>query len=368
MINKNNYIDSYDPKNRRDNDEIDLYELITQLWKRKIIIFFTILVCGSIGIAYALTAPEQWTTKTVIYQPKQQDTLMLEQLRNDLNIQGLAGVPNNDDIYSQFLLEFKSYDNLSSFLSTTPQFKEYSAKHNLSELGQQRLLRKWSQWMIEEPEDRKGDKPGIRLSFSFFEKDATLELLTGYIKYIIELQNKEMIEVIERNKTLQINSLKLKIKLLTEDTRRQLDKEIKDIEYSMSIASAAGVNRPLENFNYSDRFAITLGKDGLAKKLAILKSLKPEDYRPEILDLNVQLHRLENINIQALEFRPFSYLDTPSQPLTRDKPKRPLIVALSLIIGAMLGIGLVLIRYFLQQGRERKNVTDDYQSRLANVI
>ncbi|MNJ38019.1 Ferric enterobactin transport protein FepE [compost metagenome] len=351
---------------RQRNDEIDLSELLTLLWKKKFRILLSALIFGCIGLLYAMVAPEQWTANTTIYQPKQRDTLALDRLRAELNIQGLVGTKNNKSIYNEFLLEFKSYNNISDYLQNTAQFKEYVSNNSLSAQEQQRMLRTWSEWMKIAPEDKKVEESGIRLSFSFFNKENALSMLTGYIDYIVRLQSQELLEILENNRNSQISTLNLKIKLKTEAAQRKLAREIEGIEYSMSIAKAAGVNKPLENFSYGDRFPITLGEDALARKLSILKSLKIEEYMPEIMELNVQLARLKSIDLGELKLSPFTYLDAPSQPLSRDKPKRPLIVFLATMLGGMLGVVLVLLQHVMMEGR-KKAETDYYPPRLANA-
>lgn len=349
-------------------DEINLSELFVLLWKKKSRILLATFIFGSIGMLYAILAPEQWTSHATIYQPKQRDTLALDRLRTELNLQGLRGTKNNNSVYNEFILEFKSYNNISNYLRSTSQFKEHVAKNDLSDEQQQRLLRIWSEWMEIAPEDKKGEKPGVHLSFSFFNKEDSLSMLTGYIDYIVRLQSQEQLDILEHNRQSQINTINLKIRLKTEDAQRKLAREIEGIEYSMSIAKAAGVNKPLENFNYGDRFPITLGQDALAKKLSILKSLKIEEYVPEIMELNVQLARLKSINLGNLTLSPFTYLDTPSEPLSRDKPKRALIVILATLLGGMLGVALVLLQHAFQQGRIKAETNDDFHyPQLANA-
>ena len=364
-INKN--VD-YRMVSRHNDDEINLTELFLLLWKKKFLILLATLIFGCIGVLYAMFTPEQWTAQATIYQPKQRDTLGLDRLRTELNLQGLRGTKNNNAVYNEFLLEFKSYNNISHYLQTTSQFKEHVAKNDLNERQQQLLLRTWSEWMVIASEDKKGEQPGIQLSFSFFNKEEALSMLTGYIHYIVRLQSQELHDILENNRQSQINALNLKVKLKTEDAQRKLAREIEGIEFSMSIARAAGVSKPLENFNYGDRFPITLGQDALARKLSILKSLKIEEYAPEIMELNVQLTRLKGIDLGNLTLSPFTYLDTPSEPLSRDKPKRPLIVILATLLGGMLGVALVLIQHAIQQGRNKALSDHDFpRARLANA-
>lgn len=359
---------NYGAINQHSDNEIDLYELFTLLWKKKFRILLATLIFGSIGILYAMVAPEQWTANATIYPSKQRDTLALDRLRAELNLLGLSGTKSNKSLYNEFLFEFKSYNNIRDYLQTTNQFKEHVSQNELSDQQQQRLLRTWSEWMEIAPQDKKGEKPGIRLSFSFFNKEDALSILTGYIDYIVRLQSKELLEILENNRSSQIGMLNLKIRLKTEAAQRKLAREIEGVEYSMSIAKAAGVNKPLENFNYGDRFPITLGQDALARKLSILKSLKIEEYAPEIVELNVQLARLKSINLDRLTFNPFTYLDTPSEPLSRDKPKRPLIVVLATMLGGILGVALVLLQYAMRQSRHKAETEHEFPpARLANA-
>ncbi|WP_421261008.1 LPS O-antigen chain length determinant protein WzzB [Aeromonas jandaei] len=367
MLNKINKTNNYGMIGKQD-DEVNLLELFTILWKKKSKILLATFLFGGIGVLYAVLAPEQWTTHTTIYQPKPLDTLELDRLRAKLNLLGLSGTKNNNSIYNEFLLEFRSYNNIRNYLQSTTPFKEYVTKHNLNNQQQQLLLKQWSEWMKLAPEDKKGEEPGIHLSFSFFNKEDSLSMLTGYIDYIVRLQGQDLLDIIENNRQTQINTLKLEIRLKTEDAQRALSREIDSIEYSMSIAKAAKVNKPLVNFNYGDRFPITLGQDALARKLNILKSLKIEEYQPEIMELNAQLARLKSINIGKLTLSPFTYLDTPSTPLSRDKPKRPLIVILTAMLGGILGITLVLLQHAIQQRCNKTEPEHDFHpSLLANA-
>jgi LPS O-antigen subunit length determinant protein (WzzB/FepE family) len=367
MLNQINKTNNYGMIGRQD-DEINLLDLFTLLWKKKSKILLATFIFGSIGVLYAVLAPEQWTAHATIYQPKQLDTLELDRLRAKLNLLGLSGVKNNNSIYNEFLLEFKSYNNIRNYLRSTTPFKEYIAKNNLNEQQQQLLLRQWSEWMKLAPADKKGEEPGLHLSFSFFNKEDSLSILTGYIDYIVRLQGQEQLDILENNRQSQISTFKLEIRLKIEDAQRSLSREIDSIEYSMSIAKAAKVNKPLVNFNYGDRFPITLGQDALARKLNILKSLKIEEYQPGIMDLNVQLARLKSINLGKLTLSPFTYLDTPSTPLSRDKPRRPLIVILAAMLGGMLGIALVLLQHAIQQRCNKTETEHDFhQSLLANA-
>ena len=108
----------------------------------------------------------------------------------------------------------------------------------------------------------------------------------------------------------------------------------------------------MQNLQNRDSFAIDLGARALAEKLKVLKEIKnPEFMNPDIGDLRLQLSSLQAIKLEALPFQSFAYQSSPSEPLSRDKPKRPLVVVLATLLGGMLGVGIVLVRFaFREQG------------------
>lgn len=323
--------------------EIDLHDLLVKLWKGKLTIVFTMVLFFILGVSYALLTPEKWTAKSTIYTPKNQDTYMLDQLRENIKLYGLHGIPRAQDLYSQFILDFNSNENAKNYFRNTEQFRQYVETNNLGDIEQQKILRKWSSWISATPGD-----VGAVLSVSSLTPDMATQLLDGYIEYVIQLQHKEIISVLENNRNMNLTNLSTSIRLRTDDAKRNLKNEIDNISQSLEIAKAAAVSKPLENYNQNDRFPITLGVDGLSKKLGILKSIEIEKYMPELMELKVSADRLKEVELKDITYRPFSYLDADSKPFTRDEPKRALIAVLAALFGGAIGIAIVLVRsYFM---------------------
>ena len=331
------------------DDEIDLRELLISLWNQKLLVLLITIVFTVAGVVYAFLAPEEWSSNAVISTPKKEDMLPLQRISSPLLILGLDGIPNGKYLFDQFIAEFNSYDNQQDYLHQSNSFKQQVKQHNLDEKAQQRLIRDWVKSVSAEPVDKKGEKPGIALHFTAKTATDSIQLLEGYIQYIVSIQKQLLLKQLTEDKVIKLDSLKLKMKLATEDAQINLAKDIENTTLTMNIAKAAGVAKPLENYSNGDRFPITLGVEGLAKKLSILKSMDLIIYQPELTGLQIQIDRLNSIKFDGLDFRPFSYLDTPSEPLSIDKPKRSLIIILSILLGGMLGCGVVLVRHALKQ-------------------
>ncbi|MFM5712354.1 MAG: Wzz/FepE/Etk N-terminal domain-containing protein [Aeromonas veronii] len=350
--------------NKYNGSKIDMQFLIRHIWSNKVTVFLVTLLMFIIGVCYATFAPEIWTSRAIIDMPKKQDTFVLDQLRGQLKLYNLDGIPNDQELYTNFILEFNTYNNIREFLRSYKPFTTYVNEKSLDDTAQQRLLRTWSSSISATPYDTKNNKPGIILSASSSTSAQSFDLLNKYIKFILAKQKKDLIAVIEQNRSVNIKTLESMYRLKFEDAKIYLENEKENIENSIKVATAANVDKPLLNFNQNDRFPITLGKDALSEKLKILESMDVEKYSPELMELKKSISRLKGIKIPELDFRSFTYLDDANQPLNKDAPKRTVIIGLSIIFGVMLGVLTSLFQTMFSIYRRPKTMVSP---NLANI-
>lgn len=333
-------------------DEIDLRELMLVLWRQKLLIMLVTLMFSLGGIAYALLAPQQWSASAVVAEPKPEEMTPMLKVSKQATVLGLGGFPSGKDLYQKFILEFNSYENRRDYLKASPLFTEVVKNDGLDGKAQVRWLRDWSKSVTAQPVDKKGEVPGVELKFAAPTSEKSLAMLEGYIDYIIKLQQKQLIQRLAEQRDLQLDGMNTEYRIMQEDTKRTLQQEIVELAMANKVAKAAGVSAPLENYNAQDRFLISLGSKGLEEKLSLLKSIDLEVYQPTLQSLQVKMARLKSISLDGITFRPFSYLDAPDEPLSRDKPKRPLIVVLATLLGGMLGVGIVLVKHAFRRPDE----------------
>ncbi|HHQ4711012.1 MULTISPECIES: LPS O-antigen chain length determinant protein WzzB [Aeromonas] len=334
------------------SDEIDLRELMLVLWRQKLLIMLVTLMFSLGGIAYALLAPQQWSASAVVAAPKPEDMTPMRKVSKQATALGLVGFPSGEDLYKEFIGEFNSYENRRDYLKASPLFTEVVKNDGLDGKAQVRWLRDWSKSVTAQPVDKKGEAPGVELKFAAPTSEKSLAMLEGYIDYIIKLQQKQLIQRLAEQRDLQLDGMNTEYRIMQEDTKRTLQQEIVELAMANKVAKAAGVSAPLENYNAQDRFLISLGSKGLEEKLSLLKSIDLEVYQPTLQSLQVKMARLKSISLDGIAFRPFSYLDAPDEPLSRDKPKRPLIVVLATLLGGMLGVGIVLVKHAFRRPDE----------------
>lgn len=341
-------------------DEIDLRELVLLLWRQKVLILSLTLLFAIAGIGYAMTARQVWTSQALISSPsiKQVNAfqLSIDKLKNSVppELVGTIDVSTlqRQELYNSFIAAFNSMNNKRTFLTQQGIFAQEAVKEGVSDRrGERALMSKLAEAITAKQFDK--TSPDMQLSFSADTAELAQQRLIKYIQFI--QQN----EVVAKNAELQsiwqnrIKALSAQYDSIKADTLHSRQENIRRTEYSLRISQAAGVDKPLERMNNEDVFNIELGSKGLAEKLRILEEIKdPEVLNETLGEIRLQLNSLKDLHLAVVPFDSFKMIDSPEEPFTRDKPKRPLIVVLATLLGGMLGVGIVLIRYAFRRPDE----------------
>jgi LPS O-antigen subunit length determinant protein (WzzB/FepE family) len=354
------------------DDEIDLRELLTSLWKNKILIITITAIFSITGIIYALLAPQVWGAKAVVVAPLptqlEQLHLRLEKLvallditTKNLNITSSIRTIDNQKItdngfitsdhieflanfseeklHTDFIQAFDSFDNKSEFLKANNYVQ---AEENIDVNSLQRALERMANNISV---SQKKNEPSATLSFSADNAQEAGQLLNEYLDFIL---NKE---VVAKNKVLdgkissKIDMFNLVFQVRKAEALKRLQEEIERTEFALRISQTAGIEAPITNLNNNSIFAIDFGARALDEKLKILKEIKtPELINPELADIRLHLDSLLAMPQEKVSFVPYHFIRSPSEPLNRDKPKRTLMVVMATFAGLMMGMVVALFR------------------------
>ncbi|WP_236661556.1 LPS O-antigen chain length determinant protein WzzB [Aeromonas media] len=334
-------------------DEIDLRELILVLWHQKLLILLVAGVFAAAAIAYALLAPQVWVSQAEIKQPTLKEVESLE-----LNINQLinAQVPataftafDKKALYGDFVNNFNSFNNKRQFLLERGYLDAEATQAEVTDPKGKRLLLKAMAEGINAKATEKL-REDVTLSFAAGTASEAKERLEQYIAFIQQQESAAKGKELNTIWQNRIKTLQTQYESARADTLKQLQDDILRTEYSLRITQAAGLEAPVQNLQDQGSLPIDLGARALAEKLKILKEIKnPEFMNPGIGALRLQLSSLQAIKLEELPFQSFAYLASPSEPLSRDKPKRPLVVVLATLLGGMLGVGIVLVRHVFRR-------------------
>ena len=348
------------------SDEIDLRELVLVLWRQKFLILLVTSVFVVVGIGYSMTARQVWTSQALISEPSVSQVAAL-QLAVD-KIQAIMSNSSNSNsnngnnngappsaaafssleqpaIYQSFISAFNSMNNKRAFLMQEGIYAAEMEREGVSDKRSERaLMSKLTESISAKAQDKTSED--MTLSFSAETPELAQQRLVEYINFVQQQQLKSKNTELQSIWQNRIKALTAQYDSVKADTLLKRQEELQRVGYSLRISKAAGVDVPLEKIDSQEIFNIQLGTKGLAEKLNILNEIKdPELLNPELGRIRLQLSSLKALNLQDAEFTSFNMIDSPEEPFTRDKPKRPLIIVLATLLGGMLGGAIVLVQH-----------------------
>lgn len=348
------------------NQDIDLRDILRALWNGKLIIILITVLCLVTSVAIALLAQEWWSSNAKITRPQQQDLAayqhQVRQFQPVFNVyqddgtvlvsKELDTLASSSALFQNFVNTFNSINNKRYFLDNSAEFHKLklSTSENSSKLteDEKRLLYAgWFGRIVATKVDKKDQNSPYTLSFQTMSKKSSFDLLVAYILTTESKVREDAFRNLQAVISGKRNELIQQKRILQTQAKNRLRVETERAKYAAQIAKSAGVDKPILTGNEKELFSIDLGAKGLDAKVKALESVKNLSViEPRLQQINAKLDMLKNLEIdRTAEFQTFRYLENVEQPITRDKPKRALIVVLGTLLGGMLGVAIVLIRF-----------------------
>lgn len=355
------------------SDEIDLIELLTLLWKKKVTIIATTFICVVIAAIYAFTAKQQWTSKAEVIAPT------TVSLNNYLNIRReYARILGSDfdvnslsnSLFSKFNQLMYSLDERENFLSQSEVYKLESAGKD--EEQQRVILNKLAREniTITKPDAKKDpDAIGIKISFAAEKPALAQDTLKAFItkisqesldynfKSFLVSYNEKLTDLrfglnqIKQNADVQRN---IRLENLNRALNTAKRADIKDyskisgeVENNLLNIIRTDTSIPLSESPLSDNpYLFILGEKYISAQISTIKQ-NDIIYPPKYYQIQEQITQLEALAQKfkegKLETNAYTYLSSPDYPVVKDKPKRLLIVVAGMLIGLILSIIYVLV-------------------------
>lgn len=349
------------PMPYQDNDEIDLVELFRTLWQQKAkIALITAATTLAAGI-YAFTAEEVWTSKAVFDAPKLEEIgsyyEFTQQLRRTLQkptIGAITLIPDQvtKEVFTEFQKQANSIDLRQEFWTQSDYYQNL-VKDNESEKDKAKKLDDLIEKNITfTPVDEQKVKfPSVSLSANNPEMAKSL-----LMQYVDKLNAKVWKSKVTELKTVlkeEVAELENEKRLL--EFRAETDRKnaIEVISKARSVAERANLKelnltamQGNANVNSGDMLFF-LGTKALDAQIDNLTN-KPVTMPTRYYEVERMLAELKKLPEFKVDIKSYRYLQAPNEPLTKEKPKRALILVLGVILGVVLGCISVLIIQRLQ--------------------
>lgn len=365
------------------DDEIDLFEFFETLWDGKWKIILTTFVAAIIGVVFSVVKPNSFEVTTPIQSGKTsvfiKYTSLNDLLKNEGLLYDLEKNPNgyifdSASVFKMFAIEFNDYEEMVDAVSKS-EFVQQSIK-DLEDSDKQRALINFAKaFELKTPSK---NEENWTLSFEWHDDLEGAKLFNDAIRQTlsntknISVNNLNgLAEAIDIQNTRNLDKLRNKLSLIK---KNQIDRNIKRIQYlreQSAIAKELGIetNRLDTNaLSQSSQNAISLsvssndvpfylrGYKAIDKEIALIESRSDEEM---LLIADSYIQTKEEINSLETDLSS-SQLRNASEVVAKDNPndwvqfdlaiadvksqkKSMLYVALSIVLGGMVGVMYVLI-------------------------
>lgn len=302
------------------SEQIDLIDLLMQLWRGKWVIAICVVIGVAIAGLYVTFAKEKWTSTAVITLP---DAGQIAGYTNAMSLIYGDSKVNNLEIQQRVITRFAgAFSALSETLMN---------QSNPEELTMDTAV--------------KGQPLPLKVTYQGNSAKQAQQQLAKYIQQVDEQIADELDQDLATNIKSRMKELQDSLATQEKVAQEQKDLRIQQITQALTFAKDSGVKQPQvqQTQDVTQDTLFLLGSDALESMI------KNEASRPLVFSADYYRTRQSLFDMQRIKPDPanmhaYRYVMKPTEPLYRDSPKRSLALVLAAILGAIAGAGVVLTR------------------------
>ncbi|EFE08375.1 LPS O-antigen length regulator Wzz(fepE) [Citrobacter youngae] len=344
-------------------NEIDLINLVEILWRARTKIVATVFAFACVGILVSFLLPQKWTSQAIVTPAEPVQWQNLENTLTKLRVLDMDINVSRGDVFNLFIKKFQSPSLLEEYLRSSPYVMEQLKGADIDEMDLHRAIVRLSEKMtaVDSNAGKKNETSlytAWTLSFTAPQAEEAQAVLQGYIHYISDIVVKETLEDIRNKLSIKTSYEKERLEMDRVRLKNQLEANIQRLNYSLEIANAAGIKKPVYSNGQAVKddpdFSISLGADGITRKLEIEKSVTDvAEINGELRNRQYHVDQLLAMNVSDVKFTPFKYQLSPSLPVKKDGPAKSMIVILAALLGGMVACGGVLLNYAMVSRKQK---------------
>ncbi|MCK6670353.1 LPS O-antigen chain length determinant protein WzzB [Enterobacter roggenkampii] len=305
-------------------EQIDLLDLVLQLWRGKWTIAIFVVVFIALAVGYLSVAKEKWTSNAIIAQP---DAAQIATYSNALNILYGSAAPSMLDIQTRAIGRFNSsFSALSQALENQEEPEKLTIAPTVT-----------------------GQPLPLSISYTSTSAEAAQKQLAQFIQEVDEQTAKELALDLKDNIKEQIKTLNDSLQNQEKVAQEQKDLRIKQIAEALKNAEAAKITSPQlqQTQDVTQETLFLLGSEGL-KSMIDNEASRPLVFPTAYYQTKRNLLDIQNLNVNPDTIHVYRYVMKPDLPVRRDSPKKAMILVLAVLLGGMIGSGVVLGRNALR--------------------
>ncbi|MBA6065587.1 LPS O-antigen chain length determinant protein WzzB [Pseudomonas mosselii] len=322
--------------------------LMGRVWEQKVLVLLIAGLFVLVGGAYAMLAAPVYEAKAYLQKPSIADVAALNQGRGASDLMPRLTAKN---VYDAFLGTLQSEQLRRDFFvqGYLPRLSEQKRKEDREELYAE-FIRQFV-FVV----DRQ-DAGRLLMTVQADEPQQAVQLLTEYLAQAQKQAKKEILEDVRSGAVAMAASLARSISEGRENARREREDEMARLGEALKVAESVGLQKPPMidtglSAEVSSGMTGTLsylrGVTALRAELENLRSRKSDDpFVPKLRQMEAGMAFYQGLEVDPSAFQIYRLDGLVEEPVTPLKPRKGLIIVLSLIGGLLVGMIVALLRVF----------------------
>jgi len=307
-----------------DPEQFDLIDLVMQLWHGKKTIILSVVVAIVLAVIYIFVAKEKWTSSAIITQP---DAAQIATYNNALDILYGNAAPSMTDVQARVVGRFNaSFSALSQALDNQQVPEKLTIESAV-----------------------KGQALPLSISYTSSTAEGAQKQLARYIQQVDEQTAKELSVDLTDNIKQQISTLNDSLENQEKVAQEQKNLRIKQITEALKFAEASKVVNPQiqQTQDVTQDTMFLLGSEAL-KSMIQNEATRPLVFSSAYYQTKQNLLDIEKLKVNPSTIHVYRYVMKPNLPVTRDSPKKSIVLILAVLLGGIVGSSIVLVRSALR--------------------
>ena len=331
------------------DDEIDLFELIETLWKEKVLIILFTVVAAMGGTGYAFLATPTYEAEVRLLLPSSKDVAELNKLSGAPYVANANASFSPAMVFERFVQNLESSSLLKEFLTRPEVLTFYNPE------GQpiSRVWKGFSESLVVSKPGKNSNATTLKVALS--DPVLTADFANAFVDLALSNTKADLISDFQEELSQSKDRITATLDSRKQTYVSQIETELAKLREAKLIASKIGIERQEsvdrlvgtdENLMVDEmRRLYRLGTVAISAEIDAMQArMKDESLIPGLVSLQQQLAYLDSISLDSDKIRPALVDLAAVEPLSPIKPKKSLILALSVVLGGMVGVMFVLIR------------------------
>ncbi|MBS3186421.1 LPS O-antigen chain length determinant protein WzzB [Pseudomonas sp. PCH44] len=339
---------------KSNNEEIDLVELVRELWKGRVLILSVMLMFLFCAVIYVYVKAPQYEAKATVRAPSQEGIAALNIGRGDKS--GLR-LLEAKDVYAVYLRNLQSESIRRKFFEDVyvPDLKAEG-----HEVGNDQSYRQFSNdARVENADANLSSRATITLLA--FQPQTAAYWVQLYSNLAAAQAVRQLIADVQSDAKAKAEGLEQQIEIDRDSARKQREDKIIQLKEALSIARAVGLEKPPFisaslaselSSEISGGLAYMRGSKALEAEIAMFEARISDDpYIPGLRQKQADLSFYRKLSIDPAAVEVYQMDGEVKLPDRPAKPRIALILVAALVLGALVGLVLVFVRKLLVEAK-----------------